>query len=93
MKKSDLGEFLQLIANGDYETIRNWSYEEIEENFGNGGQEIRNWIALLGAVQNLEADIVYYEPIPEWVTGMGIVQFKQPIKQDKQKKMSEIEIS
>jgi 2,3-dihydroxyphenylpropionate 1,2-dioxygenase len=91
-EKSDR-EFLQLIANGGYETIRNWSYEEIEENFGNGGQEIRNWIALLGAVQNLEADVVYYEPIPEWVTGMGIVQFKQLIKQDKQKKMSEIEIS
>jgi 2,3-dihydroxyphenylpropionate 1,2-dioxygenase len=91
-EKSDR-DFLQLIANGDYETIRNWSYEEIEENFGNGGQEIRNWIALLGAVQNLEADVVYYEPIPEWVTGMGIVQFKQPINQDKQKKASEIEIS
>ena len=73
-------EFLQLIENRDYETLRNWSSEEIEENGGNGGQEIRNWIALLGACTNLEADVVYYEPIPEWVTGMGIVQFRQAVK-------------
>ena len=85
-------EFLQLITNGDYETLRNWSYEEIEENGGNGGQEIRNWIALLGAVQNLEADVVYYEPIPEWVTGMGIVQFRQTVKLDNQKKASTMDI-
>ena len=73
-------EFLQLIENRDYETLRNWSSEEIEENGGNGGQEIRNWIALLGAAQDLEAEVVYYEPIPEWVTGMGIVQFRQAVK-------------
>ena len=73
-------EFLQLIENREYETLRNWSSEEIEENGGNGGQEIRNWIALLGAAQDLEAEVVYYEPIPEWVTGMGIVQFRQAVK-------------
>ncbi|WP_338472327.1 hypothetical protein R4Z10_06160 [Niallia sp. XMNu-256] len=78
-------EFLELINNRDFETLRNWSSEEIEENGGNGGQEIRNWIALLGAAQDLEANVVYYEPIPEWVTGMGIVQFKQPVKLNKPK--------
>ena len=30
--------------------------------------------------QDLEAEVVYYEPIPEWVTGMGIVQFRQAVK-------------
>ena len=70
--------FYSLLKIGDYETLRNWSYEEIEENGGNGGQEIRNWIALTrGSAQDLEAEVVYYEPIPEWVTGMGIVQFRQ----------------
>ncbi len=85
-------EFLQHIAKGEIETLRTWSYEEIEENGGNGGQEIRNWLALLGVLQNYEADVVFYEPIPEWVTGMGIVQFKQPINQDKRKQSSEFEL-
>ena len=31
-------------------------------------------------MQDLEAEVVYYEPIPEWVTGMGIVQFRQAVK-------------
>ena len=68
-------EFLTAIIEGDYETIRNWSYEYIEENGGNGGQEIRNWLVLLGTLQGFKSEVVCYEPIPEWVTGMGIVRF------------------
>jgi 2,3-dihydroxyphenylpropionate 1,2-dioxygenase len=85
-------EFLELITKGEIATLRDWSYEEIEENFGNGGQEIRNWMVLLGAIQNLEADVVCYEPIPEWVTGMGIVQFKQPVNINPPNKASQSQI-
>ncbi len=68
-------EFLRLIRERDFHSLRKWSSQFIEENGGNGGQEIRNWIVLLGALQKFEADLAYYEPIPEWVTGMAIVQF------------------
>jgi 2,3-dihydroxyphenylpropionate 1,2-dioxygenase len=71
-------EFLRLVTEKDYAALRNWSAEYIEENLGNGGQEIRNWLVLLGALQSFEASVACYEPIPEWVTGMAIVQFKQP---------------
>ena len=70
-------QFLKLITEKDYETLRRWSSELIEENFGNGGQEIRNWLVLMGALQSFENQVVFYEPIPEWVTGMAIVQFAE----------------
>ncbi len=74
-------EFLRLVTQRDYAALRNWSAEYIEENLGNGGQEIRNWLVLLGALQSFEASVACYEPIPEWVTGMAIVQFNQPVNQ------------
>ena len=71
-------EFLRLVSEKDYAALRNWSSEFIEENLGNGGQEIHNWLVLLGALQSFEPSVACYEPIPEWVTGMAIVQFNQP---------------
>lgn len=70
-------ELLRLITEQDVRSLRQWSAEFIEEHGGNGGQEIRNWLVLLGALQGFDAEVAYYEPIPEWVTGMAIVQFKQ----------------
>ncbi|WP_284037199.1 hypothetical protein [Neobacillus sp. 114] len=74
-------EFLRLVTEKDYSTLRNWSAAFIEENLGNGGQEIHNWLVLLGVLQNFDASVACYEPIPEWVTGMAIVQFSQPVDQ------------
>lgn len=74
-------QFLKLITEKDYKTLRSWSTDLIEEHFGNGGQEIHNWLVLLGALQSFENQVVFYEPIPEWVTGMAIVQFASVIQQ------------
>ncbi|WP_307197904.1 hypothetical protein [Neobacillus niacini] len=70
--------FLNALTEGDFNSLRKWSYNYIEENGGNGGQEIRNWLVLLGTLQDFKAEVICYEPIPEWVTGMAIVKFKQP---------------
>ena len=74
---------LQLIKDKDFDTLRKWTSEFIEEKGGNGGQEIRNWLVLLGALQGFESDVAFYEPIPEWVTGMAIVQFAGSFHKDK----------
>jgi 2,3-dihydroxyphenylpropionate 1,2-dioxygenase len=86
-------EFLRLVTEKDYAALRNWSAEYIEENLGNGGQEIRNWLVLLGALESFDASIACYEPIPEWVTGMAIVQFNQPVNQTSGKKAAKEEVS
>jgi 2,3-dihydroxyphenylpropionate 1,2-dioxygenase len=86
-------EFLRLVTEKDYAALINWSAEYIEENLGNGGQEIRNWLVLLGALESFDASLACYEPIPEWVTGMAIVQFNQPVNQTSGKNASKEEIS
>lgn len=86
-------EFLRLVVEKDFAELRNWTAEYIGENLGNGGQEIHNWLVLLGALQNYDAEVAFYEPIPEWVTGMAMVQFNQPVKVENDRKSAEYEIS
>ena len=45
----------------------------IHEAAGNGGQEIRTWLAVAGALGDPDMEVLAYEPIPALVTGMGIV--------------------
>ena len=85
--------FLQLIEEKDYDALRKWSSEFIDEKLGNGGQEIRNWLVLMGAVQNFESQLVCYEPIPEWVTGMGIVHFAKTFNKEKKNLSTMNEVS
>jgi 2,3-dihydroxyphenylpropionate 1,2-dioxygenase len=85
-------EFLRLVAEKDFAALRSWTAEYIGENLGNGGQEIHNWLVLLGALQNYDAEVAFYEPIPEWVTGMAIVQFSQPVSSGNGNKKTEYEV-
>jgi len=49
------------------------THEEIERDGGNGGQEIRNWVAMLGAVPGWKGEVLAYEPVAEWITGCATV--------------------
>ena len=49
------------------------THDEIERDGGNGGQEIRNWIALLGAVPGWKGEVLAYQPVEEWIIGCGTV--------------------
>jgi hypothetical protein len=69
--------FLDHIGRGDVDTLSRLSYEEIERDAGNGGQEIRNWIGLLGAVPGWKGELLAYEPVPEWITGCATVWLHQ----------------
>ncbi|HYE92435.1 MAG TPA: hypothetical protein VEA38_15510 [Terriglobales bacterium] len=60
---------LDHIARADLEPLLRLTHAEIERDGGNGGQEIRNWIALLGAVPGWKGEALVYEPVPEWITG------------------------
>lgn len=42
---------------------------------GNGAHEIRSWLTVAGATAPAAARILAYEPIHEWITGMGVVEF------------------
>jgi hypothetical protein len=64
---------LDHVARADLEPLLRLTHAEIEREAGNGGQEIRNWLALLGAVPGWKGEVLAYEPVPEWITGCATV--------------------
>lgn len=65
-------EFLAHLETGRLGTYASWSDEEIESRAGNGGQEIRTWMVMAGAAGHAKGRTLTYQPIPEWLTGMGV---------------------
>jgi aromatic ring-opening dioxygenase catalytic subunit (LigB family) len=68
--------FLQcLIAGKSADVVEKYKKaEELEQIAGNGGQEIRDWLAVAGAMPtNLKPRVLAYEPIPQWATGTGVM--------------------
>lgn len=44
---------------------------------GRGGHEVRTWVATLASLgAGYNAEVLFYEPIDEWITGMGIMTAK-----------------
>jgi 2,3-dihydroxyphenylpropionate 1,2-dioxygenase len=65
------GWFLKQLTTGDLAPVTDLGDEGLEESAGSGGHEIRTWLIGLAAVRT---PFVWtsYEPVPEWITGMGI---------------------
>jgi len=55
--------------------ISEWSDERVYTDAGNGASEIRTWIVLAGVTNDRPARLMAYEPVREWLTGTGIVEF------------------
>jgi aromatic ring-opening dioxygenase LigB subunit len=64
-------KFLDLLKQGKAEEVTKFTDEEVEA-AGNGAYEIRNWLVMLGAVSSAKFDILAYEPIHPWITGMAV---------------------
>ncbi|CCB63417.1 MULTISPECIES: extradiol dioxygenase [unclassified Hyphomicrobium] len=74
-------EIIEAFAKGDAEKLRGMTYEEVEEGGGHGGHEILNWVAVMGAMGGAPAHIVGYEPVMEWICGMGYIAYDPPLAQ------------
>jgi 2,3-dihydroxyphenylpropionate 1,2-dioxygenase len=63
--------FLRQLSTLDLGPVADLGHEKLEELAGSGGHEIRTWLIGHAAVG---APLVWdrYEPVPEWITGMGI---------------------
>ncbi len=62
--------FLELIRRGDMAALEALTTDGIAA-AGPGAQEVRTWLAALAAAGGT-AGAVCYDPVPEWITGMGI---------------------
>ncbi|MBN9130238.1 MAG: hypothetical protein J0I04_11415 [Paenarthrobacter ureafaciens] len=63
--------FLDRLAGGPLEDLLSIDPDQMEEVAGNGAHEVASWIAGLGAWGG-DVATVAYEPVPRWVTGMGL---------------------
>jgi 2,3-dihydroxyphenylpropionate 1,2-dioxygenase len=63
--------FLGQLGTPDLGPVVSLGHERLEKEAGSGGHEIRGWLAGHAAVGK---PLVWtsYEPVPEWITGMGI---------------------
>jgi len=67
-------QILDYAQRGDLAALAALSDEYILANGGNGGMEIRNWACAMGALEGARGEVIAYEAVPEWVTGLGFVQ-------------------
>ena len=71
--------FVRQIQAFDFDAMDAISDQEIDAKAGFGGHEVRCWVAAAAAAQALAGEAVlepserYYQIIPEWLTGMGVV--------------------
>ncbi|BCL32227.1 2,3-dihydroxyphenylpropionate 1,2-dioxygenase [Streptomyces aurantiacus] len=65
------GWFLKQLTAFDLPSITALGHQGLEDNAGTGGHEIRSWLTGLAAAGE---PLVWtsYEPVPQWITGMGI---------------------
>ncbi len=67
---------LSFAEAGDIEGLIAMEDMDVFHESGNGALEIKNWIVAMAAVPEMKADIIAYEPIPEWVCGCGFAELK-----------------
>jgi 2,3-dihydroxyphenylpropionate 1,2-dioxygenase len=69
-------DFLQSFVSGRLADFDAMTDAEIDRVAGFGAHEVRTWVAAAAAAQrmgNPPAELRYYQLVPEWITGMGIV--------------------
>lgn len=69
-------EFMDGLAAGDIELGRDWHDDHITKAAGKGAHEVRCWIAAMAALSASGSYSVrhrHYAPVPEWLTGMGLM--------------------
>ena len=65
---------LDAFTAGDLTALDASDDDAITHTGGRGGHEVRCWIAALAALgEGYSSEVLFYEPIPEWLTGMGIM--------------------
>lgn len=66
--------FLDLLAGGDHDAAVTYATEFVHT-AGNGAEEVRMWLAALGAAHGSTFQPMFYRAINDWYTGIGIGRF------------------
>ena len=63
---------LDLFASGKASELAEFTTQQIEDEAGNGAQELRTWLMMAAMLDYVPGEPLAYEAIPEWLTGMGV---------------------
>jgi 2,3-dihydroxyphenylpropionate 1,2-dioxygenase len=70
-------EFLEALNRGAARGfIQAWSNDRLQDEAGNGAQEIRNWLTVAGVAEDSPLEVLGYAAVPEWHTGSAVGQFR-----------------
>lgn len=64
---------MDAFERGDVEFITSQTYDQVVEGGGAGGFEVINWVIELGIMNGAPARTLAYEPVAEWISGIGIM--------------------
>ncbi|MQB46110.1 MEMO1 family protein [Rhizobium sp. ICMP 5592] len=67
---------LDAVVAGDSERLIALEDAYILEHGGNGAMEIRTFICAMGAMGEMKGEVIAYEPVKEWITGLGFAELK-----------------
>jgi hypothetical protein len=67
--------FLKQLESQDLSDLLSMPNDELME-AGNGTGEVRAWVAVAGAARGYKVKAMSYEPIYEWINGMGVVLYE-----------------
>ncbi len=70
--------FLSAMAQGDAERLARYTRAELAK-AGAGAFELLSWVALAGALDGRKGEVVAYEAIKPWATGVGLMTFTQAL--------------
>lgn len=68
--------FLQAFSEGDSGYLTALTVDKIAQDAGPGGNEVLNWIALMGAMDGAPATVLSYDVSPEWITGVAFTLYR-----------------
>jgi 2,3-dihydroxyphenylpropionate 1,2-dioxygenase len=69
--------FLAGLEAGSLDSVLSCGEDDLTSAGGSGMHEIRNWAAAFGAAGATGGQTVGYAPVPNWVTGMGVMRFSR----------------
>jgi aromatic ring-opening dioxygenase catalytic subunit (LigB family) len=69
-------DFIAKLTGGRGRELAQMTSAEILEQAGNGGLEVTSWILMAGALPGAKGEQIFYEPLPQWITGMGGVALR-----------------
>lgn len=70
--------FLDQLDRGELAQYGTWSTAELGAAAGNGGQELRTWLAMAAALDFMPGTTLAYSPMVEWLTGMAVATIPAP---------------